>query len=182
MLVDQDNANVLALRGEPIKGRLDGRALRLVVHHQEVLGGVCARGHMLTELGSVHERQYQERARESHTPIPASSSPVTESYYTHRQPPALCGISLRGSPATSSPMTARNCRSLKSAWVAAMACPRSGWARIAAPLVGMPEGRREIAALVQCYLETEATRYSAKSTPQAATATISGHCMFPGKL
>lgn len=37
MLVNQNNANVLSLGREALKGRLDSGILRLVVHHKEVL-------------------------------------------------------------------------------------------------------------------------------------------------
>lgn len=43
MLVDQDDADVLALLSEGLEGSLDGRCLRFVVHDEEVLlriGGV----------------------------------------------------------------------------------------------------------------------------------------------
>ena len=47
VLIDEDDANVLALRREAIKRSLDGRVVRLGVDHQEVLlrFGWC--GHML---------------------------------------------------------------------------------------------------------------------------------------
>lgn len=44
MLVDKDDANVLALRGKGLKGGLDGRCLGLGVNNEEVLlrvGRVC---------------------------------------------------------------------------------------------------------------------------------------------
>lgn len=37
MLVDQDDANVLSLRREPIEGGLDGRRVGLAVDDEEVL-------------------------------------------------------------------------------------------------------------------------------------------------
>ena len=37
MLVNQNNANVLPLGCEAVKGRLDSSVIRLVVHHKKVL-------------------------------------------------------------------------------------------------------------------------------------------------
>lgn len=48
MLVDQDNANVLAVRRKLVKGRLDGRIVRLVVDDEKVLLGVRAGGYVLS--------------------------------------------------------------------------------------------------------------------------------------
>ena len=47
VLVDQQDSNVLALRGEAVKGRLDGAVLRLGVHDEEVLLRVWRLGYVL---------------------------------------------------------------------------------------------------------------------------------------
>ena len=47
MLVDEDDADILALLGEALEGILNGRRLRLAVHHEEVLLRVGARGDVL---------------------------------------------------------------------------------------------------------------------------------------
>lgn len=46
MLVDEDDGNVLAL-DEFVKRRFYSGSFGLVVYHQEVLLGVCARGYVL---------------------------------------------------------------------------------------------------------------------------------------
>lgn len=47
MLVNQDDANILALLREGVKGSLDGRGLGLVVDNEEILLRVGRVGHML---------------------------------------------------------------------------------------------------------------------------------------
>jgi hypothetical protein len=47
VLVDQQDSNILALRGEAVKGRLDGAVLRLGVHDEEVLLRVRRLGYVL---------------------------------------------------------------------------------------------------------------------------------------
>lgn len=47
MLVDKDNANVLALRGKGLKSGLDGRCLGLGVDNEEVLLRVGRIGYVL---------------------------------------------------------------------------------------------------------------------------------------
>jgi len=47
MLVYQDDANIFAVRGEPIKGGLDRRVVRLAVHDEEVLLRVRRRRYVL---------------------------------------------------------------------------------------------------------------------------------------
>lgn len=48
MLVDQDNANVLALGGKALEGSFDGRRVGFVVNDQKVLLGIRAGRHMLS--------------------------------------------------------------------------------------------------------------------------------------
>lgn len=62
MLVDQDDADVLALRGEALEGGLDGRRLRLVIDDQEVL----------LRVGRV--RDVLDRAREASASIASGRS------------------------------------------------------------------------------------------------------------
>lgn len=77
MLVDQDDANVLSLLGEAVEGRLDSGVVRLGVNNEEVLLRIGASGDMLyTEL-DPHCDNFQ--IGEILTPMPARSSPVTES-------------------------------------------------------------------------------------------------------
>lgn len=101
MLVDQDDADVLALLGEGIKGGLDGRRLGLAVDDQEVLLRVGRVGDMLRVPVFSSKcpcmRGNRPEGEEEHcvlhgplvaagggaqlTPIPASRRPVTESYF-----------------------------------------------------------------------------------------------------
>lgn len=66
MLVDQDDADVLAFLGEGFECGLDGRRLRLVVHDEEVLlrvGRVCDMLH----IGLTHVSQQQLRRERPQT-------------------------------------------------------------------------------------------------------------------
>lgn len=81
MLVDENDAHVFTLFGEPVKGGLDGRSVRLVVDNEEVLLGVCASRDVLQVI-HVSFKLLQlgvPPSDSSLTPMPARSSPVTES-------------------------------------------------------------------------------------------------------
>lgn len=80
MLVDQDNANVLAVRRKLVKGRLDGRVVRLVVDDEKVLLSIGAGGYVLSLLVCLNINRVSRVEYRELTPMPASSSPVTESY------------------------------------------------------------------------------------------------------
>lgn len=54
MLVNQDNANILPLGREALKGRLDRSIIRLVVHHKEVLLRVWGSRNVLFWFESAH--------------------------------------------------------------------------------------------------------------------------------
>lgn len=77
MLVDQDDANVLSLLGEAVEGRLDSGVVRLGVNNEEVLLRIGASGDMLRTKLDPHFDNFQ--IGEILTPMPARSSPVTES-------------------------------------------------------------------------------------------------------
>ena len=47
MLVDQNNADILALFGKPFKGGFDGLRIGLVVHDEEVLLAITTGRNML---------------------------------------------------------------------------------------------------------------------------------------
>lgn len=93
MLVDQHDADVLALGGEALEGGLDGRRVGLPVDHEEVLLRVrrvrdvlfFPRAHPTTPvvLGTCVLPCVENGGREGFffflTPMPASSRPVTES-------------------------------------------------------------------------------------------------------
>lgn len=108
MLVDQHDAYVFPLCGEPLEGGLDCRIVRLVVHDQEVLLRVWWSRDMLVVIVSADKMIKHMYGR---TPMPASSRPVTESYVVCQSRGAKRLVPNRLCP-TSSPITARNCRSL----------------------------------------------------------------------
>lgn len=128
MLVNEDDGNVLALC-KAVKGGLDGGRLSLVVDNEEVPLLVGRSGDVLfpkerqSRVSSLVQRQRilaKKRVGTGRTPMPASSKPVTESYVVHR--PSVVQVRSGYSVAvrsmkdcrirTSSPITARNCRSL----------------------------------------------------------------------
>lgn len=114
MLVDQQNGNVLALAGEAVECCLDGAVFRLGVDDEEVLLRVWRLGDVLYIVSPL----CLDLSLSSWglTPTPASSMPVTVSYHT-----LAMGTEDRGERRrTSSPMTARNCRSLYAEAGAAM--------------------------------------------------------------
>lgn len=119
MLVDKDNANVLALRRKAFKGRLDGRIVRLVVNDKKVLLRIWAGCYMLQKTISTVCRR-SERCSKSwylHRCQPAailSQSPKHEVSWLILENSAFLD-SFNACALTSSPITARNCRSLKSA-------------------------------------------------------------------
>lgn len=76
MLVDKHNANVLSLIGESIEGSLNGSGVCLVVDNEKVLLRIGARGDMLVSCVSKKKKSQCDAKL---TPMPARSSPVTES-------------------------------------------------------------------------------------------------------
>jgi hypothetical protein len=83
MLIDQDNPNVLSLRRKPLKRSLYSGIVCLDIYYEKVLlvVGWC-RDMLSSERVRVHwERGSGEKVR---TPMPARSSPVTESYCSAR--------------------------------------------------------------------------------------------------
>jgi len=76
MLVYEQDGNILPLLREPVEGLLDSSRLGLVVHNQEVLLRFWSGRDVLKFVVSA----FMAHARPGRlTPIPASSSPVTES-------------------------------------------------------------------------------------------------------
>lgn len=62
VLVDQDDANVLALGRKALKRRLDGRSVGLAVDDEEVLLLVRTSAHMLyLKLGTIIGRRIRPR-------------------------------------------------------------------------------------------------------------------------
>lgn len=140
MLVDQDDANVLSILGKSVKRRFDGRRVRLVVHDEEVLFGVGASSDVLRGFWFSFERCswicfcsrrlcYLRRYLRAASPLlsPARVSEVSVSMNGLRLR-FLAGRIGRLVRLTSSPMTARNSRFLKSAWLAMVVLGwRLGW-------------------------------------------------------
>lgn len=119
VLVDQDDADVFPVVGESVKSRLDGGGVRLAVDNEEILLGVGAGSDMLCLvnvsvytvsvgiLGCTYADACEEQsghrvlANVSDCSSPRIAIELRDRAWTGRP--------------TSSPMTARNCRSLKSA-------------------------------------------------------------------
>ena len=107
MLVDQHNSDILPLPSELVESLLDGGLFGFGVDDQVVLLRVRCVGHMLHMLlvnaVSIWDNFIARK------PTPANKMPVTESYRMSAGDPSL----RRNKCAqTSSPITARNCRSL----------------------------------------------------------------------
>jgi hypothetical protein len=80
MLVDEQDGNVLALRGEAVEGGLDGSVVRLCVDDEEVLLRVGRRRYVLGGVSvSVSIAAWPCISAAALTPTPASSMPVTVS-------------------------------------------------------------------------------------------------------
>jgi hypothetical protein len=82
MLVDEQDGNVLALRGEAVKGGLDGSVVRLCVDDEEVLLRVGRRRYVLGGVSvsvPVLAAAWPCLSTAALTPTPASSMPVTVS-------------------------------------------------------------------------------------------------------
>ena len=79
MLIYQDDADVVPLFCKASESRLDCRVLGFAINDEEVLLGFSAGRHML--CGQVSDLSHLLLAPEFglHTPMPARSSPVTES-------------------------------------------------------------------------------------------------------
>lgn len=61
MLVDEQNGNVLALRGEAIESGLDGRRLGLCVDNEKVLLAIRRLGDVLCYSLVVHRVAFSQR-------------------------------------------------------------------------------------------------------------------------
>jgi hypothetical protein len=82
MLVDEQDGNVLALRGEAVKGGLDGSVVCLCVDDEEVLLRVGRRRYVLGGVSvsvPVAAAAWPCISTAALTPTPASSMPVTVS-------------------------------------------------------------------------------------------------------
>ncbi len=127
MLVDQDNTDVLALCGKPFESGFDSSVVRLPVDNKEVLLRIGRGRHMLQEARQRRKTPAQRKG-DSHTPIPARSSPVTESCREQVSTPVF--VRMAGGLHASSPITAKKCLSLKSACeVAILPAARSDFSR-----------------------------------------------------
>jgi hypothetical protein len=85
MLVDQEDCNVLPIPGISVKSLFDRRFFCLGIDNKKVLLGIWRRCNMLTVdlstmlISSRHPIAELGALDGIHTPIPASSKPVTES-------------------------------------------------------------------------------------------------------
>lgn len=133
VLVDQDDANVFPFLGESVKGRLDGGRFCPAVDDEKVLLRICAGGDMLSIVSSPSceaINKGSERGLGSTHPDAGEEEPRNR-VLGLRQPCRLApvgGAHVIGQAVarTSSPMTARNCRSLKSACEAISMVGRRG--------------------------------------------------------
>lgn len=85
VLINEQNGNVLALRGEAVKRGLDGVVVRLGVHDEEVLlrvgrwRYVLYGGREISRVRKVGGGEEVEGSGGGRTPTPARSMPVTVS-------------------------------------------------------------------------------------------------------
>lgn len=114
MLIDEEDRNVFPLLCEPIERLLYGVVVCFGIDDEEVL--LCIRrlrdvlGTNVSVLGGQQIHTVRRNRGLSHTPTPARSKPVMESW--RRSTSFIRGIASTGAEPTSSPITARKWRSL----------------------------------------------------------------------
>ena len=118
MLIDQQNGDVLPSLGKAVKGLLNSCILGFSVDNEKVYLSIGRLGDVLWSSCQIHRLWFGDWLQcLVHTPMPASSRPVTESYL---QIKSSLGLRTLPEQTTSSPITARKCRSLYAEGGAAM--------------------------------------------------------------